>query len=776
MNSLANLNGYSNNTISFTDYRSSGVQFDRTVANNGYITGNEGSSLETFLGIEILDISSYGGNVFYDINVGAVSGATVTFASTPAGVSVNNLGSGLYRISNLNTLDLWNSAKNPIITLPRDYATNFVYSANVIAGSDYRNWSVSVTMNNASEFDVTSLNSFIYNNTQQNTINIYPQITDNENSSGTYSIVLSGNTGNAISNLSSTGSGGTSSYNAGAKTLTISGTKAQVNSHLSNIKYWPVANTYVNWGLYYTLTNPVSSLVSNISQTFISNIQIFSNVNTVYFTEDYLTTVTPSMSIVNAIGNAAAIYTVSVSSNPLTAVANISTAGTQGGTSSYNTSSKTLTITGNVASINSHFNNMQLLPNVDVTGFNLNYAISSAPSYYSYIQQPFVASFVNDEIANMANVTRYYSQNTLTTLFPNTVPYIPETTFGFPIYTISLESTAGYFGNVNLPFSTNAYSYIGQKDDINNNFSNIVFYPKANVTGTQSFTYNQYRDNVLQVSLSMPLIGATSNVVYTQGNTYVFTASQNFTPTYIESLYLKANVIIMGGGGGGGSRVGGGGGGGGFAGAINSTLSGTYNFTLGTGGAGGAGNGANDGQRGGTSTFTGSGLSLSAAGGYGGLNGNVNQNGQTILGWGGNSAGYGRSIGTTYGSSAAGGDGGGGTGNETNSSSYVNGQLRNGGIGGAGGGSGYGIAWILSAPYLSYPDPTIPWTSGPGFGAFGGNSAAGGGKGGRIYSSQTGSSTSSGLNGEWASGGGGGGVSGAGGNGGPGWGIVWFHP
>lgn len=123
--------------------------------------------------------------------------------------------------------------------------------------------------------------------------------------------------------------------------------------------------------------------------------------------------------------------------------------------------------------------------------------------------------------------------------------------------------------------------------------------------------------------------------------------------TYTPTAGTKRILVEVWGGGGGGGGVdgvataghwakGGSGGGGGYCSKwIASGLAASYSYTVGAGGAGGTA-GANDGSQGGTSTFSGTGVSLTANGGLGG-------SGQTAVSGGNNSSG-------TFGGVATGGD------------------------------------------------------------------------------------------------------------------------
>jgi hypothetical protein len=70
-------------------------------------------------------------DIYYEIDVGTVSGATVTWASLPSGVTLVNLGSGKYRITNIDTVAQWTAVRNPTVNIPSGWQTNFTYTAGI---------------------------------------------------------------------------------------------------------------------------------------------------------------------------------------------------------------------------------------------------------------------------------------------------------------------------------------------------------------------------------------------------------------------------------------------------------------------------------------------------------------------------------------------------------------------------------------------------------------------------------------------------------------------
>jgi hypothetical protein len=106
-----------------------------------------------------------------------------------------------------------------------------------------------------------------------------PQITDlSYVGSGSYTVVLSFSNSSVVTAMSAGGTGGTASYNNTNKTLTITGTKSQVNTRLQEITISFVNDFSDNNILLYTLTTPLTetttkaqTLICNTNDTELSN-------------------------------------------------------------------------------------------------------------------------------------------------------------------------------------------------------------------------------------------------------------------------------------------------------------------------------------------------------------------------------------------------------------------------------------------------------------------------------------------------------------------------
>lgn len=148
MNSLSDLNVYSQTSLNYTDNRSPQVIFDRANPDNQSYSIAAGEAHSIPLGIDIIDIvHPEVENVYYRIDVSSVSGASVTWPLIPDGCSVTNPTTGVYVLSYINTKEVWDQVKQPTINVPSGYSTNFTYTPSIkYEPSKTKSWTVSITV------------------------------------------------------------------------------------------------------------------------------------------------------------------------------------------------------------------------------------------------------------------------------------------------------------------------------------------------------------------------------------------------------------------------------------------------------------------------------------------------------------------------------------------------------------------------------------------------------------------------------------------------------
>ena len=129
MNSLSQLNTASAVLVSYTDLRASKVTFDRLTPTNQSSSFTTGGTSTVVAGINIISIVNPSiESVYFQVDVSATTGATVTWATLPSGYTVTNIGTGVYRISNIQTAADWTVIKNAVIHSPTNYNQTFAYT------------------------------------------------------------------------------------------------------------------------------------------------------------------------------------------------------------------------------------------------------------------------------------------------------------------------------------------------------------------------------------------------------------------------------------------------------------------------------------------------------------------------------------------------------------------------------------------------------------------------------------------------------------------------
>jgi len=187
--------------------------------------------------------------------------------------------------------------------------------------------------------------------------------------------------------------------------------------------------------------------------------------------------------------------------------------------------------------------------------------------------------------------------------------------------TITLDASTGILiGTTPTVTSTTTYNFYAIAKDglavpaisVPRLFSFTILTTLANITGSAIYSVGYTDANGQNYSATTPISGGYTVYWFTAASGATFTTS-SYTPPYITYL-----VVGGGGGGGGGDSGGSGGGGGGAGGVLTGILSISastgYTVTVGTGGAGGSG--SNFGGQGADTTFG----SIVASGGGGGGN------------------------------------------------------------------------------------------------------------------------------------------------------------
>lgn len=259
MNSLQELNGYSQTTLSYNDARDFVITFDRTNPNNINLSTTEGNAVSNLPGINIISLQS-ASNITYTIDMGIYSNIVLAWDTLPYNQELYSA-NGVYRFANVASVDDWNLIKNFTLTMPNSWAGTYSFTSNITyptyLGANIKGWDTTVYVEDLAE--MTSAGTHDYDPNRAEVITNYPQITDAENDGlGIYTLEITAGDISAFGSLTSNAIGGTSNWTP--HVLTISGNRATVNAHLANITYTPAEDYELDFTLQYTLTNPDTSV------------------------------------------------------------------------------------------------------------------------------------------------------------------------------------------------------------------------------------------------------------------------------------------------------------------------------------------------------------------------------------------------------------------------------------------------------------------------------------------------------------------------------------
>lgn len=363
MNSLSDLNNFSSQGTPYQDDRSFHIEFSAASATNQSVSISEGDSHAAEVGIDITALYATSNNVSYSINVSSAHGTVEWPSPLPYGITTSNVGY-VHTAHNITGKSIWNLIKNANIHMERDFANNWSYTSTITYTGGSKSWTTNVTVADLSE--ITSTTSFTFDQAVPVLLTGTPQIVDAEDD-GIFTMNVAANSTAVITSLSSTGVGGTSTFNGSTKVLTISGYRDEVNSHLGNITFSPSEAWRSNVSINYTLTNPTNSITTTISQPgIIANlIPYMSNLGVGRsYTQNHAAKLFTS-SIPQITSNAGPTFRVdlTISSD----IGRISSNGDFRNWSDFNTNTLTYSYSGTKDAVNAEMANVYFIPNKNTT-------------------------------------------------------------------------------------------------------------------------------------------------------------------------------------------------------------------------------------------------------------------------------------------------------------------------------------------------------------------------------------------------------------------------
>jgi len=636
MNSLEELNTHSATTLpDYTDLRPARLVFDKTTPTVGLtITRNQGESQDALVGIEIDDVINYDlMTSYYEIDISACVGASISWSTVPVYMTVTNPSTGVYRISGFRSPQDWLDVRDPSVLLPYEYFGTFSYSSKIsytpfsTGVAVEKTWSVAETINDVTTLTATS--DFFWNISASQIITGTPTVVNEMAPTRVYTLTITPSSGTSITSMSSTGTGGSSTFNATSKVLTLVGTRDQVNSRLAQITL--VANTTSqNYTMTYQISNNQNGDVDTKTQSMkCANIRYLGLLSTptITYDEDTDKAVSGGPQVTDIDYDGSGTYTMTITGP---GVKTLSATGS-GGSATFNSTTKTLSIVGTRTQVNSYINNItfRALPDY-VSSFDLTYTIRTPRNVTQAKAQAFIVGSTHAELSGL-DIQRYYAKNTGTYIFGNTTyvpvgggtatlaqstPSITDVDTTGVTYGFTISASSGNFSVDGYTMSS-SYSFTGTRAQMNSQFAAVRYYANKDATSNSTITYTQFKDGNTQFTQNFTLQSVnTSGTTYTKN--YSFTSSQTWNVPIEARLYsITASVFLVGAGGAG--TVGAGGGGGQCLSTSITLVDSSYPITIGSGGTPVYSFNLDASSyavmRGGTTSAFG----LSAVGGYGGV-------------------------------------------------------------------------------------------------------------------------------------------------------------
>jgi hypothetical protein len=564
VNSLANLNSYSNDFLTFNDERPETYLFQPDSPISQSITVYENQTHNVPVGTNITGLFNANA-VSYSINISDHPGTTISWGNL-SGLGTGNLTTStvgnVYTVSNIISTVDWNIVKSPTVTMavnPPDY-WDYVCTINY-GNAQTKSWTVAVDVQQLDQ--LTSSSSHYYNDGVPEIILGTPQYYNTgiaEYDDATFTLSVAPTPTNALVQMTSSGMGVASSFNPTTKTLTVTGNSAVIVSHLANIELTPIDDNFDSYTLTYSLYNADSNFTTVKTQNIVAIQNIYmSEPSPIYYSPNTSKILTNTPLITDVEAPTSTTYSLAISSTTANTITSLSSTGS-GGTSTWNNSTKTLTIAGTKAQINSHLANVTIQPGLDYTSdFDLKYALT-LPSTLVVIKLQTLVSSGADEVSNL-DVYRYLTAETPALLWPTDYPQITETVPNV-LYKITISTNgAGHVGiDGQSTWGTTSTLVNYTKAQINDLLAGgptfgggIKYYPQKSATGFQILNIKIWRtpngasytiiaDSNIIVNLAdrtLPIPGIATYSYTTPGTYFLY-------PTYEQVNYLNNLYVVRG--------------------------------------------------------------------------------------------------------------------------------------------------------------------------------------------------------------------------------------
>lgn len=651
MNSLEELNNSGANTVTYTDNRPTGVIFDKAVALDVEFFTVTSDEIVVYPTINIKEIINPSlANVRFRLNLSDAN-ATVDWPAVQGASYTTSQNGSIHTLSGIETVADWNNIKNPTINLFSLYGS-FSYTASIIYDTDtqqdvevswnagsfrpFANIDSTATMSTSANFNwdlnLNLRSEFIVGNilelaffsagTQQeytagSTLafsNPLQVVNFGGNITVTVTPTLSALFSDVNDGLTTSGTGGTASYDSNTKTLTITGTRSQVNSHLSTLEMrasgkFDSTLTYVGE----TDDLPNDTYTSTFPFTCVDIKYLALPDTNILFDED--NEFTPALGLIKDNANdGTGTYTVVMSGNVSSQFLwTGTTSNGSGGTATFDFANQTFTFTGTRDEVNSHLETVTIQPKPDLeSNFTLNINVTTPDTNTNSHNFTITRDGRHDEMSNLLTSRSFFGgQGNL--IFSSSTPQIidEDETLANRQYRLTIDCFSGS-GKFQSPLSgvaTNNYVFEGTKDEVNNEIASIKFVPLSGQTTSTDATLRLYKDGApystfTQVAFKYFYLNYQGEGTLQESFVTLDVGSGTWTPPYeYVEKGGKMEILLVGGGGAGNylasydfggngsgtfpstSGVGNGGGNGGIEVLYNQSLSNTaYTYQVGAGG------------------------------------------------------------------------------------------------------------------------------------------------------------------------------------------------
>jgi hypothetical protein len=502
MNSIEQLNLFAN-LVEFTDPRATNVLFSKGTPDDGTQTVLEGLPANAYYGIDIVEIRNYASvNISYTVDISDIAGATLSFPDLPEHMSVDNTATGIYVVSGFESVFDWERVRSPEINFPFDYTGTATYDSRIdYLSTNNKSWTTTITVVDVIEWDTESPETFWFN-TGSNLVDA-PLLVDALNPVESWYVLVIPSEPSLLESISSGGAGGTATFDEETKVLTIQGTNAQINSHLSTLSFSTNGDVQEHFTLTYRATNIVYGQSDSVVQNIKSNlIRYFTAISPQTYNEDENFTISsPTISHDEAVGGET--YTILITPSVAAAVDSISSAGT-GGSTALNSTSKVYTIIGTKTQVNSHLSTLSINAGRDYAAtyyFVYSFSVSTGASQN---RNKFINLGTSHAEASNLGVVRNFVINTTNSIFATDPIQITDTDPEAVSYTVTMTMNGSIsgIGVLDAPDQTSStlISITGTKAEVNSWLTEITYTPGTNYFSNTTINYTQSKDGFTQIN------------------------------------------------------------------------------------------------------------------------------------------------------------------------------------------------------------------------------------------------------------------------------------